>query len=42
VLIAAPWVALIGASVIYAGLLPFSVASYAKAKRARPVLEEAA
>lgn len=34
-LIAAPWVALIGASIIYAGLLPFSMISYAKVKRAR-------
>ena len=34
-LVAAPWVALIGASVVYLGLLPFSIMSYAKVKRAR-------
>jgi CDP-diacylglycerol---serine O-phosphatidyltransferase len=42
VLVAAPWVALIGASVIYAGLLPLSMASYAKVKRARRVSAQAA
>ena len=42
VLIAAPWVALIAASVVYAGLLPLSMMSYAKAKRARRVATEAA
>ena len=35
VLIAAPWVALIAASVVYAGLIPLSVLSYAKVRRAR-------
>lgn len=34
-LIAAPWVALIVASLIYALLIPFSIASYAKVKRVR-------
>jgi CDP-diacylglycerol---serine O-phosphatidyltransferase len=34
-LIAAPWVALIAASVVYAGLIPLSVASYSKVKRNR-------
>ncbi|MEY4870540.1 MAG: hypothetical protein RIS11_1734 [Pseudomonadota bacterium] len=34
-LIAAPWVALIVASLVYALLIPFSIVGYAKAKRAR-------
>jgi CDP-diacylglycerol---serine O-phosphatidyltransferase len=34
-LIAAPWVALIAASVVYLALLPFSIAGYARVKRAR-------
>jgi CDP-diacylglycerol--serine O-phosphatidyltransferase len=37
-LVAAPWVALIGASVVYVGLLPLSVMSYAKVKRARKAM----
>ncbi|WP_373476812.1 phosphatidylcholine/phosphatidylserine synthase [Sphingorhabdus sp.] len=37
-LVAAPWVALIGASVVYVGLLPFSMMSYAKVKRARKAM----
>ena len=41
VLVAAPWVALIGASVIYAGLLPLSMMSYAKAKRLRKASAQA-
>lgn len=32
-LVAAPWVALIGAGVLYAGLLPFSMMSYARVKK---------
>jgi CDP-diacylglycerol--serine O-phosphatidyltransferase len=34
-LIAAPWVALIVASLVYALLIPFSIVGYAKVKRAR-------
>jgi CDP-diacylglycerol--serine O-phosphatidyltransferase len=34
-LVAAPWVALIGAGIIYAALLPFSMMSYARVKRAQ-------
>jgi CDP-diacylglycerol---serine O-phosphatidyltransferase len=34
-LIAAPWVALIGITIVYIALLPVSVASYARVKRAR-------
>jgi CDP-diacylglycerol---serine O-phosphatidyltransferase len=34
-LIAAPWVGLIAISAVYAGLIPLSVLSYAKVKRAR-------
>ncbi len=34
-LIAAPWVGLMAICIIYAGLIPFSVVSYAKVKRAR-------
>lgn len=34
-LIAAPWVALITASVVYAGLIPLSILSYARVRRAR-------
>ena len=41
-LIAAPWVALIAASVVYAGLLPLSMISYAKVRRARRVSAQAA
>ena len=41
-LVAAPWVALIAASVVYAALLPFSMWSYAKVKRARKVATQAA
>ncbi|MFN5643389.1 MAG: CDP-alcohol phosphatidyltransferase family protein [Sphingomonadales bacterium] len=36
-LIAAPWVALIVASLVYALLIPFSIVGYAKVKRARRV-----
>jgi CDP-diacylglycerol---serine O-phosphatidyltransferase len=36
-LIAAPWVGLIAISAVYAGLIPLSVLSYAKVKRARRV-----
>jgi len=36
-LIAAPWVALIVASLVYALLIPLSIGSYAKVKRARRV-----
>jgi CDP-diacylglycerol---serine O-phosphatidyltransferase len=35
VLIAAPWIGLILVTVVYLGLLPFSVAGYAKVKRSR-------
>jgi CDP-diacylglycerol--serine O-phosphatidyltransferase len=41
-LIAAPWVALIIISVVYAGLIPLSVLSYAKVKRARRASVQAA
>lgn len=41
-LIAAPWVGLIVLSVIYAGLIPLSVTSYAKVKRARRAAAQAA
>ncbi|WP_397578374.1 CDP-alcohol phosphatidyltransferase family protein [Sphingorhabdus sp.] len=41
-LVAAPWVAMIGATIIYAGLLPFSVISYARVKKARRAQTEAA
>jgi CDP-diacylglycerol---serine O-phosphatidyltransferase len=34
-LIAAPWVALIAATLVYTALIPMSVLSYAKVKRAR-------
>ena len=34
-LVAAPWVALIAASVVYALLIPLSMISYSKVKRAR-------
>jgi CDP-diacylglycerol---serine O-phosphatidyltransferase len=34
-LIAAPWVGLIAISAVYAALIPLSVLSYAKVKRAR-------
>ena len=34
-LVAAPWVALIAASLVYALLIPLSIMSYAKVKRAR-------
>lgn len=40
-LVAAPWVALIGAGVIYAGLLPLSMMSYARVKKSRRVQSEA-
>lgn len=41
-LVAAPWVALIAASAVYAALLPFSMWSYVKVKRARKVAAQAA
>ena len=41
-LIAEPWVALIIISVVYAGLIPFSMMSYAKVKRARKASAQAA
>lgn len=41
-LIAAPWVGLIVLSVVYAGLIPLSVVSYAKVKRARRAAAKAA
>jgi CDP-diacylglycerol---serine O-phosphatidyltransferase len=34
-LVTAPWVALIGITIVYIGLLPFSIASYARVKRGR-------
>lgn len=34
-LISAPWMALMGACILYAGLIPFSILSYARIKRAR-------
>jgi CDP-diacylglycerol--serine O-phosphatidyltransferase len=40
-LVAAPWVALIGMIIVYLGLLPFSVASYARVKRARTLKQAA-
>ena len=41
-LIAEPWIALIIISVIYVGLIPFSIFSYAKVKRARLAATQAA
>ena len=41
-LIAEPWIALIIISVIYVGLIPFSIFSYAKVKRARQAATQAA
>jgi CDP-diacylglycerol--serine O-phosphatidyltransferase len=41
-LISAPWVALIVASLVYIGLIPLSVISYAKVKRARRAAAQAA
>nr|WP_315457865.1 phosphatidylcholine/phosphatidylserine synthase [uncultured Sphingorhabdus sp.] len=41
-LIAAPWVALIAASIIYAGLLPLSMMSYARVKKAQRAAQQAA
>ncbi|MEQ1549960.1 phosphatidylcholine/phosphatidylserine synthase [Sphingorhabdus sp.] len=41
-LISAPWVALIAASVVYAGLIPLSVMSYVKVKRARRAAAQSA
>jgi CDP-diacylglycerol---serine O-phosphatidyltransferase len=40
-LIAAPWVGLIIVSAVYAGLIPLSMLSYAKVKRARRVMSQA-
>lgn len=40
-LVAAPWVALIGATVIYGSLLPFSMMSYARVKKSRRNVSEA-
>jgi CDP-diacylglycerol--serine O-phosphatidyltransferase len=34
-LVSAPWVALIGITIVYVGLLPLSIASYARVKRAQ-------
>jgi CDP-diacylglycerol--serine O-phosphatidyltransferase len=41
-LIAEPWIALIVITLIYAGLIPLSVLSYAKVKRARRAAAQAA
>jgi CDP-diacylglycerol--serine O-phosphatidyltransferase len=41
-LVAAPWVALIGCSLLYIALLPFSIMGYAKVKRARQATVQAA
>jgi CDP-diacylglycerol---serine O-phosphatidyltransferase len=41
-LITAPWVALIVATIVYTGLIPFSILSYAKVKRARRAAAQAA
>jgi CDP-diacylglycerol--serine O-phosphatidyltransferase len=41
-LISAPWVALIAASLVYAGLIPLSVLSYAKVKRTRRAAAQSA
>lgn len=41
-LVAAPWVALIGFSLLYITMLPFSMMSYAKVKRARRAAAQAA
>lgn len=40
-LVAAPWVALIGAGFLYAGLLPFSMMSYARVKKSQRKQSEA-
>jgi CDP-diacylglycerol--serine O-phosphatidyltransferase len=40
-LVAAPWVALIGVGILYAGMLPFSVMSYARVKKSQRTVSEA-
>jgi CDP-diacylglycerol--serine O-phosphatidyltransferase len=40
-LVAAPWVALIGVGILYAGMLPFSVMSYARVKKSQRTFSEA-
>jgi CDP-diacylglycerol--serine O-phosphatidyltransferase len=40
-LVAAPWVALIGVGILYAGMLPFSMMSYARVKKSQRTIFEA-
>jgi CDP-diacylglycerol--serine O-phosphatidyltransferase len=40
-LVAAPWVALIGVGILYAGMLPFSMMSYARVKKSQRTVSEA-
>jgi len=40
-LVAAPWVALIGVGILYAGMLPFSIMSYARVKKSQRTVSEA-
>ena len=40
-LVAAPWVALIGVGILYAGMLPFSMMSYARIKKSQRTFSEA-
>jgi CDP-diacylglycerol--serine O-phosphatidyltransferase len=40
-LVAAPWVALIGVGILYAGMLPFSMMSYARVKKSQRTFSEA-
>ena len=40
-LVAAPWVALIGVGILYAGMLPFSMMSYARVKKSHRNVSEA-
>jgi CDP-diacylglycerol--serine O-phosphatidyltransferase len=40
-LVAAPWVALIGVGILYAGMLPFSVMSYSRVKKSQRTVSEA-
>ena len=40
-LVAAPWVALIGVGILYAGMLPFSMMSYARVKKSQRNVSEA-